>query len=154
VAGDKTVVRIYEHKSPLREILFDLSALDGAKTEPIGLVPRFDGRHYETLGRAAGHLADKWPAPATLLYRALVSSVLERGFSKGYKYAARDLSSAATAAKRLPTDNGISDHAAFVANLKSKHGRKYGFWTLITGPEPAAGWTPPGPMQLPRRLRR
>jgi hypothetical protein len=98
-----------------------------------------DGRHYQTLGRAAEHLADKWPVAATLLYRALVSSVLERGFSKGYKYAARDLSSAAMAARRLPPDSGIPDQAEFVASLKSKHGRKYGFWTLVTGPEPAAG---------------
>jgi hypothetical protein len=37
-----------------------------------------DGCHYETLGKAAEHLAGKWPAAATLLYRAMVLSVLER----------------------------------------------------------------------------
>jgi hypothetical protein len=97
-----------------------------------------DGRHYETLGKAAEHLADKWPAAATLLYRAMVLSVLERGFSKGYKYAARDLKNAASVASRLPADSGIPDHDAFVAGSKAKHGRKYGFWTLATGTERAA----------------
>jgi hypothetical protein len=92
----------------------------------------------KTLGKAAEHRADKWPAAATLLYRAMVLSVLERGFSKGYKYAARDLENAASVAGRLPTDSSIPDHDAFVAGLKAKHGRKYGFWTLTTGTERVA----------------
>jgi hypothetical protein len=73
-----------------------------------------------------------------LLYRAMVLSVLERGFSKGYKYAARDLKNAASVARRLPTDSGIPDHDAFVDGLKAKHGRKYGFWTLTSGAERTA----------------
>jgi hypothetical protein len=119
--------------------LIDWPAHEAAANLVQARLTELDGRHYETLGKAAEHLADKWPAAATLLYRALVSSVLERGFSKGYKYAARDLSSAAMTARRLSPDSGVPDHAAFVASLKSKHGRKYGFWTLISGPEPAAG---------------
>jgi hypothetical protein len=98
-----------------------------------------DGRHYETLGKAAEHLADEWPGAATLLYRAMVLSVLERGFSNGYKYAARDLGNAASVAKRMPAESGIPDHDAFVAGLKAKHGRKYGFWTLATGAERTPG---------------
>ena len=90
-----------------------------------------DGRHYDHLGEAAERLSDNWPVAATLLYRALVLSVLERGFSKAYKYAARDLSSARATAERLPVDAGIPDHAAFLAGLKVKHGRKYGFWNIV-----------------------
>ena len=41
---------------------------------------------------------------------------------------------AASVTKRMPADIDIPDHAAFVASLKAKHGRKYGFWTLATGP--------------------
>lgn len=115
--------------------LIDWPVLDVAATLVHARLGELDGRHYETLGKAAEHLAGKWPAAATLLYRALVLSVLERGFSKGYKYAARDLTNAASVASRLPTDSGIADHDAFVASLKAKHGRKYGFWTLTTGTE-------------------
>ena len=40
---DETVVRIDQHKSPLREIGFDLGAFDRAKAEPICVVvPGFD----------------------------------------------------------------------------------------------------------------
>jgi hypothetical protein len=48
------------------------------------------------------------------------------------------LVNAASVARRLPTDSGIPDHAAFVAGLKAKHGRKYGFWTLASGTERTA----------------
>jgi hypothetical protein len=118
--------------------LIDWPAHEAAATLVHTRLGELDGRHYETLGKAAEHLADKWPAAATLLYRAMVLSVLERGFSKGYKYAARDLGSAASVAKRLPAESDIPDHAAFVAGLKAKHGRKYGFWTIATGTERTA----------------
>ena len=118
--------------------LVNWPAYDAAATLVHARLGELDGRHYETLGKAAEHLAEKRPAAATLLYRAMVLSVLERGFSKGYKYAARDLKNAASVASRLPADSGIPDHDAFVAGLKAKHGRKYGFWTLATGTERAA----------------
>ena len=59
-----------------------------------GRTAEIDGRNYEAVGRAAEALSGKWPVSATLLYRALVSSVLERGYAKAYRYAARDLGSA------------------------------------------------------------
>ncbi len=92
-----------------------------------------DGRNYECLGKAAERLAEKWPVSATLLYRTLVLSVLERGYSKAYPYAARDLASASILANRLKSDSGISDHTTFQAQLKAKHRRKYGFWQLVEG---------------------
>ncbi len=117
--------------------LIDWPAHEAAATLVHTRLGELDGRHYETLGKAAEPLADKWPGAATLLYRAMVLSVLERGLSKGYKYAARDLGSAALVAKRLPAESGSPEHAAFVASLKAKHGRKYGFWTLATSTERA-----------------
>ncbi len=74
---------------------------------------------------------EKWPVSATLLYRGLVRSVLERGYSKAYRYAARDLASATMLAPRLAPDGAIPVHAEFYAMLKAKHGRKYGFWQLV-----------------------
>jgi len=53
--------------------------------------------------------------------------VLERGSSKQYQYAARDLLSCARLAPRLPVPGLIESHASFVARLRKAHGRKYGF---------------------------
>jgi hypothetical protein len=90
-----------------------------------------DGREYVQLGKAAETLMDKWPVSATLLYRTLVRSVLERGYSKAYGYAARDLASASSLGSRLPADSGITSDAEFYAELKARHGRKYAFWQLV-----------------------
>jgi hypothetical protein len=94
-------------------------------------IAELDGRNYEALGRAADALTEKWPDSASLLYRALVLSVLERGYAKAYRYAARDLASASMLAPRLAPDGGLTSHAEFCATLKSRHGRKYAFWQLV-----------------------
>jgi len=62
--------------------LVEWPALEAADTMVREQIAALDGRHYETLGRAAERLSEKWPVSATLLYRALVLSVLERGLSK------------------------------------------------------------------------
>jgi uncharacterized Zn finger protein len=80
---------------------------------------------------AAEAMEEKFPEAATLLYRRMVESVLERGSSKQYRYAARDLQSCARLAPRLPVPGSIESHAIFVARLQKAHGRKYGFWGLI-----------------------
>jgi len=48
-----------------------------------------DGRLYEVLRPAAEALEEKFPEAASLLYRRMTESVLERGSSKQYPYAAR-----------------------------------------------------------------
>ena len=80
---------------------------------------------------AAEALEAKFPEAASLLYRRLVESVLERASSKQYPYAARDLLSCVRLAPNLPAPGSIESHAAFVARLQKVHGRKYGFWGLI-----------------------
>ncbi len=90
-----------------------------------------DGRLYEVLRPAAEALEEKFPEAASLLYRRLVESVLERASSKQYQYAVRDLLSCARLAPHLPAPGSIESHAAFVARLQKVHGRKYGFWGLI-----------------------
>ena len=90
-----------------------------------------DGRFYEVLRPAAEALEEKFPEAASLLYRRLVESVLDRGSSKQYPYAARDFQSCTRLSPRLPTPGSIETHAAFVARLQMAHGRKYGFWGLM-----------------------
>ncbi len=126
--------------SALTALIFFIEwpALEAADRLVRQRISEFDGRNYEWIGRAAERLAEKWPVSATLLYRTLVLSVLQRGYSKAYRYAARDLASASIVAGRLPSDSGIPGHAAFHAELKAKHGRKYGFWQLVEGSDEPA----------------
>ena len=80
---------------------------------------------------AAEALEGKFPEAASLLYRRLVESVLDRGSSKQYPYGASDFQSCTRLSSRLPTPGSIETHAAFVARLQKAHGRKYVFWGLM-----------------------
>jgi hypothetical protein len=91
----------------------------------------FDGAAYYTLRPAAEVLEEKYPAAASRLYRRLVESILDRGSSKQYPYAARDLLSCVRLADRLAAEPGVEDHEGFMTRLNKQHGRKYGFWGLI-----------------------
>jgi hypothetical protein len=60
-------------------------------------------------------------------------SLLERGSSKQYGYAARDVRHSASLAGRVADEGGIEGHEACVARLKREHGRKYSFWQMLEG---------------------
>jgi len=90
-----------------------------------------DGAAYYTLRSASEALEEKYPVAATQLYRRMVESVLDRGSSKQYPYAARDLLSCARLADRLGGEPGLVDHEEFLARLNKQHGRKYGFWAQM-----------------------
>jgi hypothetical protein len=90
-----------------------------------------DGGAYYKMRPAAEALEGKYPAGATRLYRRMVESVLHRGSSKQYPYAARDLQSCIRLAPRVVDDASLEKHATFVARLQQSHGRKHGFWGLV-----------------------
>ena len=121
------------HKQVARGLAFFIEwrALDRADRLVRERLTALDGRLYEVLRPAAEALEEKFPEAASLLYRRLIESVLERGSSKQYQYAARDLLSCARLAPHLPVPRSIESHAEFVARLQKAHGRKYGFWGLI-----------------------
>ena len=90
-----------------------------------------EGRDYGRLRPAAEALAERYPAAATLLHRALAEDVLERAFSRQYQYAARDVRSCEGLAPFLPNEAGLETHDAFMARLRREHPRKSGFWSLL-----------------------
>ena len=94
---------------------------------------RLDGRRYNILRPAAEALAADHPKAATLLYRHLVSGVLDRATSKYYSYAARDYQAAADLAEAIEDDASMASHRDWIAELRRQHGRKIGFWSLVEG---------------------
>ena len=95
-----------------------------------------EGRDYGRLRPAAEALAERYPAAATLLHRALAKDVLQRASSRQYQYAARDVRSCEGLAPFLPNEAGLETHDAFMARLRREHPRKSGFWSLL---DPAGG---------------
>jgi len=92
---------------------------------------RLDGRDYGRLRPAADALAERYPAAASLLHRRLAEDVLRRAASRHYQYAARDVSACAGLAPMLPAEDGLENHAAFMARLRREHPRKAAFWSLL-----------------------
>jgi hypothetical protein len=121
----------HEEAEQALEFLVGWPALDRAAALVRDRLAELDGGAYYTLRPAAVALEEKYPEAATLLYRRMVESVLDRGSSKQYPYAARDLLSGTRTAARLPAGSAIESDATFLARLRKAHGRKYGFWALI-----------------------
>lgn len=91
---------------------------------------QWDGRRYEILAQAAEALDSAHPLAATILYRALIDSILARGQSLAYPHAARYYSKLDSLAAREDPNWPIEPAQTYRAGLKSRHGRKHGFWGL------------------------
>lgn len=87
-----------------------------------------DGNHYWLLTPAADALEQRYPLAATLMLRAMIGFSLEKGKYKRYGHAARHLQTCEYLAKRIETFGDHTDHEAYVAGLRLRHGRKSGFW--------------------------
>ena len=90
-----------------------------------------DGADDEMLAPAADALSADHPLAATMVLRAMIESILSRGWSKYYKRAARCMLDCAGLSSRI-TDYGVHEsHEAFEARLRRDHGRKESFWSLL-----------------------
>lgn len=89
---------------------------------------QIDGTHYELLTKAADMLEQAHPLAATLLLRAMIDFALGKARHKRYPHAARHLRSCEALAKRIEHFGDHADHLAYVAELKSAHIQKTGFW--------------------------
>jgi hypothetical protein len=96
----------------------------------------FDGNQYYLLDAAAGWLEGSHPLAATLLRRAMIEDTLEGAKSTRYRHAARHLAECRALASLIDDYGQFEAHDAFVARLRGRHSRKWGFWALVT---PVAG---------------
>ncbi len=93
----------------------------------------WEGRYYDDLAPAAESLTAKEPLAAVVLYRVLVEDILRRGIGMAYPHAGRYVGELARLMPQLPEGHGLSTHAAFLAELKRNHSKKYGFWSSVPG---------------------
>jgi hypothetical protein len=87
-----------------------------------------DGDHYWLLTPTADAIEQRHPLAATLMLRAMIDLSLDKAKYKRYGHAARHLQTCEYLAKRIDDFGDHSDHAAYVAGLRLRHGRKSGFW--------------------------
>ncbi|MFN3524642.1 MAG: DUF6880 family protein [Paracoccus sp. (in: a-proteobacteria)] len=107
--------------------------LDRAARMITARADELDGNAYETLTAAADALDAGYPLAATLVRRAMIEDALNGSKSKRYRYAARHLAECQSGDAAIADYGNVPDHDQFVATLRQKHGRKYGFWQLVEG---------------------
>jgi hypothetical protein len=122
------------YESLLQALAFLVSwpALDRAARLTIERAGELDGDHYEILTPAADALAGKDPLAATLALRSMIDFTLTKARSSRYRHAARHLMECASLAGSIPDFGAFETHEAYSARLKAEHGRKNGFWSLIS----------------------
>lgn len=122
------------YESLLQVLAFFVSwpALDRAARVVTRRAGELDGNHYEILSPAADALAGKHPLAATLVLRAMIDFTLAKARSSRYRHAARHFMECASLASSVADFGAFETHEAYAARMKAEHGRKSGFWSLIS----------------------
>lgn len=93
--------------------------------------PELDGNLYELLSAAAEALQEKHALAATILLRSMIDFTLNSARSSRYKHAARHLAECGVLAQHIDDFGNVASHDTYVSELKSRHGKKQGFWNLL-----------------------
>ncbi len=107
-------------------------ALDRAARVVTRRAAELDGNHYEILSPAADAFAAKHPLAATLALRAMIGFTLTKARSSRYRHAARHFMECESLAATIKEFGAFETHAVYAARLIAEHGRKSGFWSLIS----------------------
>jgi len=118
---------------PALAFFIDWPKLDMAASYVMQHAGKWNGQMYHILADAADALSADHPVAATVLYRALLKNILDRGVSAAYLHGATYLAALHSLKDRLPRELPFVSHDDFVDEIQRKHGRKYGFWELIPG---------------------
>jgi hypothetical protein len=68
----------------------------------------------------------------SLALRAMIAFTLTKARSSRYRHAARHFMECESLAAAIEEFGPFQTHAAYAARLKAEHGRKSGFWSLIS----------------------
>ena len=110
--------------------LLDVGRTAAAAEYVMAHAGELDGNLYNSLLPLADEMAKAGqPLAASLLYRALLLSILERGYTKAYPHGIRYLKKLEKLAAAITDWQGVSGHAAFLEILHRDHGRKTSFWS-------------------------
>jgi hypothetical protein len=112
------------------EFLIAVGKIDEAELYLLKRADQLDGNHYgsllslaETMESENGHLV------TSLIYRSLLISILERGYTKAYPHGIRYLKKLDKLALGVADWKKFNHHEDFKAQIIEDHGRKRSFWS-------------------------
>jgi hypothetical protein len=123
---------------PTRKAVFFAELKEGEIAAQIILAEptAFRGENYPALLPLARSLEQGQPLAASIVYRALLESILDRAQSKAYPHAARYLRRLGKLAKKIPAWSPIATHESYLQTLRARHDRKRAFWAQVSPADP------------------
>lgn len=119
-----------EELSPVDAMfLAEIGRVDDAETYLLDRSNQINGDLYLSFVPLAELMRAKGrPLSATMLYRALLDSILKRGYSRAYGHAAHYFQELGKLAARVTDWGDRQSHTEYVESLRERHGRKRSFW--------------------------
>ena len=112
------------------EFLIAVGKIDETEDYLLGRADQLDGNHYDSLLSLAKAMeSESRPLVTSLMYRSLLVSILERGYTKAYPYGIRYLKKLDKLAASVADWKEFNNHDAFKEQITQAHGRKWSFWS-------------------------
>jgi hypothetical protein len=109
--------------------LVETGHLDAAEAYLLNRSDKFDGDFYSGLLPLAEAMeAGGRPLCASIIYRALLDSILRRAYSKAYDHGVSYLKKLDMLAPAVLDWRGFGNHDVYVKYLRDQHSRKRSFW--------------------------
>lgn len=112
------------------EFLISIGKIDEAEKYLLERADQLNGNLYSSLLPLAGSMESEGRnLAASLIYRSLLNSILERGHIKAYPHGINYLEILDKLATQIGLWGNFDDHEAFKAKIYQAHGRKRSFWS-------------------------
>jgi hypothetical protein len=125
-----------DHSEPVTtaRLLMAIGDDIAAETALVAEAGRIRGSDYHWLVPLARALEERGRLlGATAVYRALLTSVLDRAYARAYHHGALYWFRLQAIAAQCPFLDLLQPHAAFEAELRRRHARKVAFWAYVNG---------------------
>jgi len=132
VIAEETRVILATKALSLSDAAFLLSVgrTDDAERYLLARANQLNGSQYNSmLSLAKAFESNEQPLAASMLYRAMLDSILDRGYSKAYDHAVRYLKKLEALAESIADWQTFDDHEAYMQRLQQRHRRKFSFWS-------------------------
>lgn len=114
--------------------LVEIDQITEAESYLLDRAEQLNGDFYSSLLPLAETMETEGrPLGATIVYRALLDSILRRGQTKTYAHGVRYLKKLDRLAKTIVDWRGFEDQSHYLAGLRQQHGRKSSFWSRYEG---------------------
>ncbi len=114
--------------------LIETGKINEAEEYLIKRAEQFDGNFYGSLIPLAEIMeSEKRHLASSLIYRSLLVSILERGYTKAYPHGVRYLKKLDKMSIYVDDWENHSNNIAFKDQIMQAHGRKYSFWSKYEG---------------------